>query len=340
MNNIEQGFIKQAIELGVEEEFLNGYIKYAEDMRSEWQTYVKEAEEKSADPQFRVKLAADLLSAHGITKEAEMGDILRQLGQMLGGDEARGGAAAGIGGGGLLGLILGQLLFKNPWLGLLLGAGAGGGLGYNYGNKLEGVAHEAANALPLGQGPLNRDTANYARAGGNIDVPNEENLLQGVKADVAGDQENLSSAIANTFSYAPLTPPASGDDTAMAQARGIINTQNQAANNPPPIPVAPPSGAPSIADRMKPVQNYLQQPKPTLPGAAQSVPGASIIPPSANMPGVPMPSTAPSPQGAPATQGAPTPSMSQAVPAIKPIKPIKLDVANRSPKMFPNLLPS
>jgi hypothetical protein len=150
--SIENGFIKAAAASGVDEAFISGYLKYASDVVEVWKEVIKLAEKKSGDPKYRQKLAYEIMAGHAVVKIAEPGaagemsgepGFLSQLGGLLGGDQQTGAGALGGGGGGLLGLLLGQMLFPdNPWLGLLL-AGLGTGAGYFGGRALVPSAPKA-----------------------------------------------------------------------------------------------------------------------------------------------------------------------------------------------------
>lgn len=59
----EEGFIKSAVDQGVDETLLRNHLKEAQDYQNVWMAYVKKAEEISGDPEFRVKLAGELIKA-------------------------------------------------------------------------------------------------------------------------------------------------------------------------------------------------------------------------------------------------------------------------------------
>lgn len=141
----EEGFIKGATALGVEEPFMRGYLKYAQEVTDTWIPYVNAAAKASGDPDFRVKLAADIIllgKKQALEKCAGLGDelgnidwmgMLDSLGGKLGGSSGLGGLLAGGGGGSLIGLLLSKALGISPYLGLLLGGALGGGAGYQFG---------------------------------------------------------------------------------------------------------------------------------------------------------------------------------------------------------------
>ncbi len=62
-NEIERGFYKQAVDMGVEPEFLDGYFKVARDMSDAWQEKIAQVEKETGDPLYRQKLAAELCDA-------------------------------------------------------------------------------------------------------------------------------------------------------------------------------------------------------------------------------------------------------------------------------------
>lgn len=168
-NELELGFIKGAQEFGIEPEFIDGYVKQAEETYNFYCEVIKEAEAKSNDPQFRTKLAFELLSANlnpevikialekGAEEEGGPG-ILEMLGGLFqngaqgignhfgGGTQGAGigGAVMGSGGGALAGLLISKLLGINPLIGMLLMGSIGGGLGHHFG---QGGAQQGANSI-------------------------------------------------------------------------------------------------------------------------------------------------------------------------------------------------
>lgn len=146
--NFENGFIKGAEALGVDEPFMRGYLKYAQDVLESWVPYVATAEKLSGDPEFRYKLAADIIlmgkkdslekcAGEGLGGVDWMG-MLDSLGKHIGGSSGLGGLLAGGGGGSLIGLLLSKALGISPYLGLLLGGALGGGAGYGIGSGMGG----------------------------------------------------------------------------------------------------------------------------------------------------------------------------------------------------------
>lgn len=150
----EEGFIKEAVATGCDELFLRGYIAEADDMVETWKTAFDKLAEDSHDPQYRTKLANELLYFNmkfpELVKQADVQDALKNMfGNMtnkmgiggegginsqLGGFFAKpenkdliSSLIAGGGGGGLIGLLLG-VLTGHPMVGMMLGGLGGAGL--------------------------------------------------------------------------------------------------------------------------------------------------------------------------------------------------------------------
>ena len=170
----EEGFIQEAVESGCDEQFLRGYIKEADTIVDTWRQAFDELAIASGDPNYRVKLANDLiyfsLINKGLDKQAAPGDIGSQLGTFLGQTASKlgmGDAVAkffadpknqdffkhmsfGGAGGGLIGLLLGALM-GHPAAGLMAGGlgGAAFGAAYNQGylsNLFGGQDNQSGNS--------------------------------------------------------------------------------------------------------------------------------------------------------------------------------------------------
>ena len=157
----EEGFLKEAAAQGLDVGFLKGMIAEASEIQQKWAEVFEEAEKESGDPQFRTKLANEIVywsisTNPPIEKDANWLDdmmasqggegvqnFFNDTGNVISGAKEGdpgynqhggwGGAAAGGVGGGLLGLLIG-LLTKNPMLGLMLGGLGGAGLGGLFGS--------------------------------------------------------------------------------------------------------------------------------------------------------------------------------------------------------------
>ena len=160
----EEGFFKEAAAHDCDIAFLRGYVKQADEIVEIWKQAFDELAEKSGDPQYKIKMANELvylsMVSPNLTKQAEGGfeSFLGGLGKsvpMLGDAQnwiSKGGLGqtigdlfkknpnmlssliAGGGGGGLIGLLIGALT-GHPMLGLTLGGLGGAGLSAYFGNK-------------------------------------------------------------------------------------------------------------------------------------------------------------------------------------------------------------
>lgn len=145
----EQGFIKGAVENGVDPDFISGLAKGAEDQFNTICLSIKKAAQLSGDPMYSVKLAYELFeldpqymdkqsfdtsTIQNFLNNPQIHQLLKSIGGKFGGGEGVGGGIAGFGGGSLLGLILGKLLFNDPMKGMMLLGAGGAGLGAAYGN--------------------------------------------------------------------------------------------------------------------------------------------------------------------------------------------------------------
>jgi hypothetical protein len=131
LNSIQEGFVKQAAQHGINEELLRACIKVAEESQALIEQTIKKAEATFGGPGFRQELHRALCKRAGIeeyVRPLQQG-LMKHLG--VGSDAAN--AILGAGGGGLTGLLGSQLLGTDPLTSLLAGAGiggvAGGGLG-------------------------------------------------------------------------------------------------------------------------------------------------------------------------------------------------------------------
>lgn len=141
-NDLLEGFVKGASEHGVPVDVVRGYLDYYQKIAIEAADWIKQAEEKSGDPEYKLKLAAEILSTATLTKKAfdwqgGLDKVLSGIGGAFGGNSDLGGTIAGGGGGALIGLLLANALGLDPMAGMLLSGllGAGGGfLGNAYGS--------------------------------------------------------------------------------------------------------------------------------------------------------------------------------------------------------------
>lgn len=270
---LEEGFVKQAVDMGVEEAFIRGYIKQAQDVSDTWQEVIKEAEIKSNDPLFREKLAMEVLLAVPMLKQGEFSvpqdaegwkalgskalggadSLIGSLGGMLGRGPGLGGMVAGGGGGALIGLLLSRLFNIDPMMGLLIGALGGGGLGGLYGkgmlgHKMPGSASEVkvpeAKDLLAGPALLNSLSPKEAPAGLKLDT--QPSVGMGTPISAPG--------------VSPGSAPAAG--RVVESNHAAIANNNLAANNQQPIQTPsvqsdPNAGVPDAtadASKLKPIR--------------------------------------------------------------------------------------
>ncbi len=151
---IEEGFIKGAEEFGIDRECIDAYLMEAQGAYDTFNEVISAAEVASGDPNFRIKMACDIISNNvspilikdAFDKTAEPGDIMDMirnlfqsgangLGSSLGQSSGTGGALLGGGGGALIGLILSRVLGINPIMGMLLAGALGGGVGHHLGSS-------------------------------------------------------------------------------------------------------------------------------------------------------------------------------------------------------------
>jgi hypothetical protein len=295
---LEQGFIKRATELGVEEPFLKGYLATAQGISDAWSEKIAQVEKDNNDPQFRVKLAHDIImSSPKITKVADLESIMNSLhsglgglGQSLGGGEGLGGMIGGGGGGAIIGLLLAKLLGLPPMVGLLLGGLGGGFLGHQFGNhNIGATAGNPAHGLPNGQPQMPgqgtgegfdqklNDNADAAVAAQHLQQQAQQVPLQG-----SGKTNNITP---------PFQTPNTGTQTAAngptIPGKPIVPP---AATQPSPPPVSTP------APTSQPVAPSPTSTSMTPPGAAGSTPPpiAKPVAPKAGQPGgSPMPTNNP-----------------------------------------------
>ena len=149
-NLLIEGFLKGATANGGDKDFFLGYLNYFDGIAKEASEMINKAEEVSKDPEYRLKLASEILSrtnvkiavaptvppeAAGASPEGlqgGLGAVFDSLGGFFGGDQQLGGRIAGGGGGALIGLLLSNILGTDPITGILISSilGLGGaGLG-------------------------------------------------------------------------------------------------------------------------------------------------------------------------------------------------------------------
>ena len=146
----EEGFIKQALEDGCDEQFLRGYIKEADELVDTWKAAFDELAEQSNDPHYRIKLANDIimftistprLMQKAAWDQSTVSNWLGQQSQNLGmgngvstflndpkNKNFLSNFGTGAGGGGLIGLLIG-LITGHPMSGMMLGGLGGAGIG-------------------------------------------------------------------------------------------------------------------------------------------------------------------------------------------------------------------
>ena len=158
-NDLVEGFLKGAAANGGDPDFFRGYLSYYQGLADQASSWIKQAEEKSGDPEYRLKLAEELIQNAKIKignteavgapvgLQGGLGEVLKSIGGLFGGDQSLGGTIAGGGGGALIGLLLSNLLGTDPMTGLLMASilGIGGaGLGNAFGaGKLTGPAAQS-----------------------------------------------------------------------------------------------------------------------------------------------------------------------------------------------------
>lgn len=232
----EQGFIKGAEALGVDSAFMQGYLKYAQDVTDTWIPYVNAAAKLSGDPDYKVKLAADIIlmgRKDALEKCAGLGDslgninwmgMLDQLGGHLGGSSGLGGLLAGGGGGALIGLLLSKALGIPPHLGLLLGGALGGGAGYGFGSGSFGQ-------MPAAHQQELNGTAVPNQGQQGMDAPSmSQHTPEGVPQQ-GGDPEGAVKSIAPTQPGQVVAPP--GQSATSQHSPTLV---------PPPAPRPQPAG--------------------------------------------------------------------------------------------------
>jgi len=210
---LEEGFLKEAEEQGCDVDFLRGYLKQADDIVEIWKTAFDELAEKSGDPQYKIKLANEIvmfnLTYPDMIEKLAYGyeDFLKDTTQHLNLKPIQQWAQnAG------LGTTITNALRQNPnLLANLMATGAGGGL---IGLILGSLAGHPGTGLMLG----GLGGAGFGALGGQKYLEQ----LWGGKAEQPETQPPPA-AHANTVNINPSTPPAS--------AAPLINTNSTQPHN-------------------------------------------------------------------------------------------------------------
>lgn len=162
MNQFDAGFVKAAEEQGLDGAFLAGYIDHHVAETEKWASIIDQIEEATGDKAYRFKLAEELyqlsnkeqfnsplvqyILSDDLQKEANFGEMGNQMLDWAG--KGNNSTMAGGGIGGILGLILGKLLFNSPGMGALLGGLGGAGLGHFKGQDIIGGLRGMLNKGP------------------------------------------------------------------------------------------------------------------------------------------------------------------------------------------------
>jgi hypothetical protein len=107
-DNVLEGFIKGAEEQGCNGNFVRGYVGYYQGLVDEASDWIKQAEEKSGDPAYRLKLAEEILKTANL--QAGFDKALSGIGDLFGQGSELGGTILGGGGSALIGLLLANAL--------------------------------------------------------------------------------------------------------------------------------------------------------------------------------------------------------------------------------------
>jgi hypothetical protein len=138
LNSVQEGFVKQAAQHGIDENLLRACLKVAAESQALMEQTIKKAEAMIGGSNFRRELY------HALCKKADISSYIQPLQQGLmkhlgvGSDAAN--AILGSGGGALAGLLGSQVVGTDPLASLLFGATGGAGLGYGLGRYAGGTS--------------------------------------------------------------------------------------------------------------------------------------------------------------------------------------------------------
>jgi hypothetical protein len=255
----EIGFIKEAIDQGIDAQFLYGFLKQAQNVMDTYGDAISLAEKNSGDPHYRSKLANELLycspyieivktadgeGIQGILSNPKALGLLQGFGKLMGatgqGAFGQGGVGGGVAGGGvgaLLGLLMGKIMFNDPLMGLMLGATGGGVLGNMYGSGTLGDMAKQW-SQPTGEAPQPTATA------GNTIDPS-------VSKDVTGPLPNAGGEASQPSQPGDIPQPVEAVPTDKINPQPLVprpehqaQLMSQIHRNSPSIMIPPPAKAP------------------------------------------------------------------------------------------------
>lgn len=260
----EEGFIKEAVATGCDEQFLRGYLAEADDMVDIWKSAFDKLAEDSHDPNYRLKLANELLYFNmkypELLKEADFMNTLREgmggltdrlgiggkggINEQLGGMFAKpenkdliSSLIAGGGGGGLIGLLLG-VLTGHPMVGLMLGGLGGAGLGAGiqqnwFKNLFDKPTDTGASATPAGIPNDNPEAKGAPEGDANqYNAPGSEELAKAQQSAPNPNGELAGAPQGDANQYNTPGSEEANQAAMMASSTGIPNTNSESQGAP------------------------------------------------------------------------------------------------------------